>query len=133
MGSVNTSRSTGIGSAILPTPHPVPPGGGYTQFPPGLGGYNPFGMPYFGRPPMMMGQPLHPHPMQQHPSLSNQQVSDKALVLLVINSACIIVYLLYLITLFYNSHTHIPHLPTSVQYRVIITIHQLIEPTCILL
>ena len=64
-----TSNTTGSSSSILPTPsHPVH-GSGYSQFPPGLGGYNPFGMPYFGRPPMMMGQHL-PHPM--HHPLSNQ-------------------------------------------------------------
>ena len=58
-------------------PHPpgmpqIPPpshgvGTGYTPFPPGLGTYNPFGIPpYFSRPPMMIGNHLQPQ----------QQVND---------------------------------------------------------
>ena len=53
------------GHSILPTPAPPIHSTGYTQFPPGVSGYHPF-MPYFGRPPMMIGQPPPVHSQVKH-------------------------------------------------------------------
>lgn len=64
------------GHSILPTPAPPIHSTGYTQFPPGVGGYHPF-MPYFGRPPMMIGQPQPVH-TQGLPPLP-QQISSTTL------------------------------------------------------
>lgn len=58
------------GPPLLPTSGPPPTQPTYTAFPPpSMGGYNPFGMPSYFRPPLMVssgGPPPHQLPPRQH-------------------------------------------------------------------